>query len=192
MFWDKHDDGDGYRMWLSEEETKQLISEAHTDRARLAFQLGVRCGLRSDEIIRVTPTDAVDTEAGWMIRVDSAKTEEKRQTPAPDVVAGMLRAYGSGQDPDEPVIDVTTRTIRNWVSDAATRLQEREGEEMWQYVSPHDLRRTWATNLKGADVESLIVCDWGGWSDLETFLDHYRGAFSPDAQRRQREKVEWL
>lgn len=192
MFWDKHDDGDGYRMWLSEEETKQLISEAHTDRARLAFQLGVRCGLRSDEIIRVTPTDAVDTEAGWMIRVDSAKTEEKRQTPAPDVVAGMLRAYGSGQDPDEPVIDVTTRTIRNWVSDAARRLQEREGEEMWQYVSPHDLRRTWATNLKGADVESLIVCDWGGWSDLETFLDHYRGAFSPDAQRRQREKVAWL
>ena len=192
MFWDKHDDGDGYRMWLSEEETKQLISEAHTDRARLAFQLGVRCGLRSDEIIRVTPTDAVDTGAGWMIRVDSAKTEEKRQTPAPDVVAGMLRAYGSGQDPDEPVIDVTTRTIRNWVSDAARRLQEREGEEMWQYVSPHDLRRTWATNLKGADVESLIVCDWGGWSDLETFLDHYRGAFSPDAQRRQREKVAWL
>lgn len=192
MFWDKHSDGDGYRMWLSEDETKQLIAEAHTDRARLAFQLGVRCGLRSDEIVRVTPTDVVDTEAGWMIRVDSAKTDAKRQTPAPDVVAGMLRAYGSGQDPDEPVIDVTTRTIRNWVSDAAARLQEREGEEMWQYVSPHDLRRTWATNLKGADVESLIVCDWGGWSDLETFLDHYRGAFSPDAQRRQREKVEWL
>ena len=192
MFWDKHDDGEGYRMWLSEDETKELIGAAHSDRARLAFQLGVRCGLRSDEIVRVAPEDVVDTEAGWMLRVDSAKSDGKRQTPAPDVVAGMVRAYGSGNPPGEPVIDVTTRTIRNWVKGAATRLQERTGDEMWQYVSPHDLRRTWATNLKGADVESLIVCDWGGWSDLETFLDHYRGAFSPDAQRRQREKVDWL
>jgi len=56
----------------------------------------------------------------------------------------------------------------------------------------HDLRRTWATQLKGADVDAMIVCDWGGWSDLETFLDHYRGKFSPEAQRQQREKVGWL
>jgi integrase len=63
---------------------------------------------------------------------------------------------------------------------------------MWAHLSPHDLRRTWATALKAEDVESLIVCDWGGWSNLETFLEHYRGAFSPDAQRQQREKVAWL
>ena len=192
MFWDKHDDGDGYRMWLSSDETDELIDAAHSDKSRLAIQLGVRCGLRSDEIVRVAPEDVVQTEAGWMLRVDSAKSDGKRQTPAPDVVAGMLRAYGSGGPPDQPVIDVTTRTIRNWVKVAAMECKEQSGDEMWEYVSPHDLRRTWATNLKGADVESLIVCDWGGWSDLETFLDHYRGAFSPDVQRRQREKVDWL
>jgi hypothetical protein len=38
----------------------------------------------------------------------------------------------------------------------------------------------------------MIVCDWGGWNDLETFLEHYRGKFSPEEQRRQREKVAWL
>jgi len=38
----------------------------------------------------------------------------------------------------------------------------------------------------------MFVCDWGGWSDLETFFDHYRGTFSPEAQRRQRETVAWL
>lgn len=192
MFWDKHDDGDGYRMWLSDDETEDLIDATHSDKARLAIQLGVRCGLRSDEIVRVAPEDVVNTEAGWMLRVDSAKSDGKRQTPAPDVVAGMLRAYGSGNPPDQPVIDVTTRTIRNWVKVAAMECKEQSGDEMWEYVSPHDLRRTWATNLKGADVESLIVCDWGGWSDLETFLDHYRGAFSPDVQAAQREKVDWL
>jgi hypothetical protein len=28
--------------------------------------------------------------------------------------------------------------------------------------------------------------------DLETFLEHYKGAFSPDAHRRERGKVDWL
>lgn len=189
MFWKEHDADDGYRMWLSDDETKQLIDAAPSDKARLAIQLGVRCGLRSDEIVRVASNDVHQTDAGWMLTVDSAKTGGKRQTPAPDVVAGMLRAYGTG---DKPVINVTTRTIRNWVTGAADAVIDDGGREMWEYVSPHDLRRTWATNLKAADVESLVVCDWGGWSDLETFLEHYRGAFSPEAQRQQREKVAWL
>jgi hypothetical protein len=34
-----------------------------------------------------------------------------------------------------------------------------------------DLRRTWATALAREDVDPLLVCDWGGWNDLETFFD---------------------
>ena len=48
------------------------------------------------------------------------------------------------------------------------------------------------TSLKGAEVDAMLVCDWDGWSDLETFLDRYRGKFSPEAQRKQRIKVDWL
>jgi hypothetical protein len=25
------------------------------------------------------------------------------------------------------------------------------------------------------DIDPLLVCNWGGWNDLEAFLDHYRG-----------------
>jgi len=193
VFFKKHDDdGYGYKMWLSDSEVTDLLDAAHSNKCRLAFQLGVRCGLRSDEIIRAAPGDVKQTEAGWMLRVDSAKTDGVRQTPAPEVVAGMIQAYGEGGDPSKPVIDVTTRTIRNWVARAGETLAEETDDEMWAHLSPHDLRRTWATALKADDVESLIVCDWGGWSDIETFLQHYRGAFSPDAQRQQREKVAWL
>jgi integrase len=192
MFWEAYDDQDGYQMWLSESEVQDLISHAPSDKAELAIQMGVRCGLRSDEIVRISPEDVVNTEAGWVLRVEGAKTGELRQTPAPEVVAGMLRAYGSGQDGHEPVIDVTTRTIRSWVKTAAQSLKEETGDEMWEYVSPHDLRRTWATNVEGADVETLILMDWGGWNDVETFLNHYRGTFSPDVQAAQREKVDWL
>jgi integrase len=56
----------------------------------------------------------------------------------------------------------------------------------------HDLRRTWATRLNSAEVEATLVMDWGGWEDIETFLEHYRGTHAPEAQRREREKVDWL
>jgi hypothetical protein len=46
--------------------------------------------------------------------------------------------------------------------------------------------------LKGEDVDALLVCDWGGWDNLETFLEHYRGIYSPDVQKRERGKVGWL
>jgi integrase len=88
------------------------------------------------------------------------------------------------------VVDVSTRTLRRWIHSTAEELADKD--EMWLHVTMHDLRRTWATNLKGEDVDAMIVCDWGGWNDLETFLEHYRGTFSPEAQRRQREKVAWL
>lgn len=34
--------------------------------------------------------------------------------------------------------------------------------------------------------------EWGGWEDLETFLNRYKGTYSPAAQRQAREKVSWL
>lgn len=51
----------------------------------------------------------------------------------------------------------------------------------WSYLSFHDRRRTWATALACEDVDPLLVRDWDGWNDLETFLDHSRGTFSPDS-----------
>jgi len=38
----------------------------------------------------------------------------------------------------------------------------------------------------------MVICDWGGWDGLQTVLDHYRGPDTPEAERREREIVEWL
>ena len=92
-----------------------------------------------------------------------------------------------------PLLDITsTRSLRRWIQNAADRLQEETGDEGWNHLSFHDLRGTWATALSSADVDALLVCDWGGWNNLETFLEHYRGTYSPEAQQREREKVEWI
>ncbi|WP_246308273.1 tyrosine-type recombinase/integrase [Halosimplex rubrum] len=90
------------------------------------------------------------------------------------------------------MVDVSTRTLRRWTAKATDELLDETDEPGWEYVGFHDLRRTWATSLRSEDVDAMVVCDWGGWDDLQTFLDHYRGTHTPEAQRREREKVEWL
>lgn len=89
----------------------------------------------------------------------------------------------------EPLIERdSTRTLRRWVGTAAEELAKETGDDGWHHLTPHYLRRTWATALVSADVDPLLVCARGGWEVRETFLDHYRGTFSPETRQREREK----
>ena len=94
----------------------------------------------------------------------------------PDDLANPRCIYcGETFNPDEepsdaPLVDVSKRTLRRWMEAATETLHERTGDPGWQFVGFHDLRRTWATQLRSADVDAMVVLDWGGWSDLDTFL----------------------
>jgi integrase len=191
----EHDERSDMKVWLSENETERFLAAAENTEQRIAFGLGVRCGLRSGEWLDVTPRDVVDTDAGTMLRVWEGKGDKFRETPMPQELATMIRTaadYGDG-DADEPILSVTsTRTLRRWVGSAGEQLAEETGDTGWRELSTHDLRRTWATSLADAEVDPLLALDWGGWEDLETFLEHYKGAYSPAAQRRARGKVDWL
>lgn len=191
----EHDHADGMAVWLSTEDSDRLIDAADTKEQEIAFSLGVRCGLRSHEILQVRPSDIVDTDAGTMLVIEHGKGDKYRETPIPSDLATMIQTaaeYGDS-DADAPIISVTsTRSLRRWVKRAADQLADETDDTRWRHLSTHDLRRTWATALADADVDPLLALDWGGWNDLETFLDHYKGAYSPEAQRRNRDKVAWL
>jgi integrase len=189
----------GMKVWLSESEVDQLLEHAIHSRAKIAFALGVKCGLRSHEIISVQPSDIADSDVGPMLRI-RGKGDKFRETPLPpDLQTTIETAIEFRHAPDSaPVVlnnndeKTTTRTLRNWLATTREQLVDETDEPYWDELSFHDLRRTWATALASQDVDPLICCDWGGWSDLDTFLNHYRGTFSPDAQRRERDKVDWL
>ncbi|MHC3379411.1 tyrosine-type recombinase/integrase [Haloarcula sp. H-GB5] len=192
---ENYDDQDGMKAWLSEQEVKQLLDQFDDTEKRIAVSLAVRCGLRSAEVLDIAPEHVVDTDAGTMLRVwQSAKTGEYRETPMPPNLATTIRTVGDVREEptDAPLVDATTRTLRRWMDRATSNLLDETGDDGWQFVGMHDLRRTWATSLRSADVDAMVVCDWGGWDDLQTFLDHYRGTHTPEAQLRERQKVEWL
>jgi integrase len=192
----EHDGGNEMKVWLSAGEADRLMAAADDTEERIAFGLGVRCGLRSVEWLNVVPRDVVDTDAGTMLRVWSgAKGDKFRETPIPSNLATTIRTVADVRDagPDEPVLSVeSTRTLRRWLASTAEELAEETDDSGWRHLSTHDLRRTWATALADAEVDPLLALEWGGWEDLETFLEHYKGAYSPAAKRRAREKVDWL
>lgn len=190
-----HDEADDRKVWLDRSEVETFLSYTQGTEQRLALGLGARCGLRAKEIVEVCPQDVVEDETvGGRVRVREAKGDEYREVPIPVDLRTTAQTLGEVRDDpaDEPLVGVTTRTIGRWVDRVAETCAEQTGDDGWHYLAPHDLRRTWGTLLLEAEVEPGMVMQWGGWSDWDTFREHYLGAYSPEMERRQVEKVAWL
>jgi len=186
-----YDVQDGKRVWLSEKEIGLLLDNLDEDREqRAAGILMARCGLRRREVVDVTPADLVSTDHGHVVRIWHGKGDKYREVPAPDDLTTL--ALGMGNAPDEELVSVADSTLYDWVQRARERTYAKTGDEGWQFVGPHDLRRSWGVRLLEAGVLPSVVMDWGGWDDWETFRDHYLAEFSPEALRRERGKVGWL
>ena len=140
------------------------------------------------------PRDVVrgDETGRWFLRIPEGKGAKERQTPMPGNLAGSLQTLAGDLDPDDRVLDVTTRTLRRWVNRAAEQRAADENDDRWRYVGPHDLRRTWGHLMLEAEVLPSVLMQWGGWEDYETFQKHYLGKHSEEVQAREAGKVEWL
>jgi integrase len=191
----QHNKRDDLKVWLSTEETDKLLEAAESTEKRIAFALGAKCGLRSHEVLSVSPTDMVESDSGWMLKVAHGKGDKYREVPLPPTLKTQIQTADDMRDADssQSIVSVsTTQSLRNWIKSVRETLADDTGDDRWNKVSFHDLRRTWATQLASKDVDPLIVCEWGGWNDLDTFLDHYRGTYSPEAQKRERKNIDWL
>jgi len=189
-----YDTQDGKRVWLSEREIQQFLDEAQGPRQRAAFLLGVRCGLRRDEILEVRPAHLHETEIGQVLRIWHGKGDKYREVPVPVELATIITTLADQEDVGNARVVGTEHgsTIYRWVQGAGERLREETGDPGWSEIGPHDLRRSWGIRALEAGVLPSVVFEWGGWDDWQTFRDHYLAEFSPEALRRERAKVEWL
>lgn len=175
---------DGYRVWLSTNEQQELIGKYEEEpQKQLAIELMLD-GLRSDEVRRVSTSNIrkMDTDdEGYMLVVEEGKTGYRECPISQDTVqkCRMIKNV-RGVSKDEPLVDVSKRTIQRYVTRAADSLSDEQSD--WKHVTAHDLRRTWATHtywrLSGSRAKDVIMC-WGGWSDVQTFSSNYLGAI-PD------------
>jgi integrase len=197
-----YDERDGKRVWLSEKEVQLLLSNVDTDHteAQMAVRLMARSGLRRKEVTGnadshgVRFVDVVDTTTGTVIRVWEGKGDKYREPPAPDGFDKEASIYrqAMGREPDQEIVDADPSTLYDWVKRARQRCYAETGDEGWQYVGPHDLRRSYGVRMLESGVLPSVVMEWMGITDYETFRDHYLAEFSPEALRRERGKVGWL
>lgn len=175
-------DSDGYRCWLSRNEQTRLIESLRETPER---QLAVRAmlhGLRSDELkwVRTSKIRELDTEKeAYKLRISDGKTGYREVPISREMVEQMRMAKNMKSiRKTEQLIDTSKRSIRRWVYSACEEIAEATGDDDWSHVSPHDLRRTWATSTYYAlDTHYAvdIIMRWGGWKDRDTFTNNYLG-----------------
>lgn len=179
-------DRDGKRVWLSRDERRRLLELVEEEpRRRLAFSLASH-GLRSDELVGVSKSDVRDLDGAHVLAVDEENKTGTRELPiGADLAREVRRTANMAQlRKDEPVVDVSTRSLRNWIRDAREELVDELGEEVLE-LGMHDLRRSWATDtyyslaFAGVPIAEELVLSWGGWehssTGVETFRQNYLG-----------------
>lgn len=189
---------DGLRVWLSRPEQRALLDVYDGDPKRqLALELGLH-GLRSDEIVGGDGRSGVALRDLRQLAVqDNAPDRYKlvipdgktgtRETPASHELYQHIRYYANARElrRDDRLIDVTTKTLRNWIGDAREQLAADRDDDGWLHAGMHDLRRTWATDtfyslaFAGVPIAEELTMSWGGWkmtaTGRETFRENYLG-----------------
>ena len=191
---DDYDNKDGKRVWLKSEEIQRLIDTTDSAEKRIALTLGGRAGLRRSEIVSVTRNDFTYGPRGF-VRVwgDYAKRDKYREAPIPSDFQAYVEGVTEEKEPDAPVVDRAGTTVYRWLRRAAEQLQAETGDPGWQYLDVHDLRRSWGGHLLwNCGVLPAVVMEFGGWEDYETFERHYLGQITPEAQQRERGKIDYV
>ncbi|RDZ46063.1 integrase [Haloferax sp. Atlit-19N] len=179
----------GKRLWLSRDEQNKLLSliEDEYPRRHIAFDLALH-GLRSDEVRNVEPRhfERLNDQGKWRLTVPNGKTGT-RDTPVSKSLRERVKYLKSAarMRADEAVVDVSTRSLRDWIVEAREELANDLDDDRWHDLGMHDLRRTWATDtfyslaFEGVPIAEELTMAWGGWamtdSGRETFRRNYLG-----------------
>lgn len=168
---------DQYNCWLTDDELDQLRRAATSHRDDLIIQLGGYVGLRAFELPQIQPRHVRRTADGehYRLRVPSGKDTtgnggKPRDAFLPDAVEKALHRYQTreGIGTDESIIDLKERGVRAVVKRTATRAAEQTGDEDFQYVSSHDLRRRFAQRLLvDHSMNPRVVMAVGGWDSFQ-------------------------
>jgi len=175
-------ESDEHRVWLSAREQEQLLEHLKEHPERQLAARAMLHGLRNDELrwVRISEIRELQTEReGYKLRIRDGKTGYREAPISRKMVEQMRMAKNMKSiRKNKPLITKAKRTRRSWISKAGKGLAEETGDEDWARMSPHDLRRTWATaTYYSLDTQHAqdIVMQWGGWQDAETFRTNYLG-----------------
>jgi len=176
------------KCWLSmtdECDTLAQAAVAEDWEREIAIRFMTECGLRSDEVPKVTFSDIRYSDEGdcWLFQVEGKNTEggdpKMRDAYLPEDLKRNVFKFVKDRNigDDEPIINKSASSVRRWVREAAHNVAETEENDRWLNVSSHDLRRSWATwhlveRSDPVDVRTMMaIGGWSSYSAIEPYLD---------------------
>jgi len=197
------------KCWLTPNESESLIQVAQNRSLKhhAVILLGLKCGLRANEITTIQPDDMHQQAGTFFLRIEDAKDTRQggdgktRDAYLPRSVEHTLLRLQSneGIDENETFLPVTTSRIRQMVMEVAEDVaQEIEaGEDHpgrpndWRKLSSHDLRRYFAqTALLRKDMSPSVVMTVGGWGSMQA-LEPYLTQATPEEVAEEFQAVGW-
>lgn len=181
-------DGNEHKVWLTDSEIEDLRRATNSQRDDRIIQLGAYVGLRAFEIPQVRPVDVSESDRGqYRLRVRSGKDTsggggKPRDAYLPDSVERDLQRYQNEHNiaPKDAYIDLKQPGVRAVVRRTAKRSAEATGDDDFEKVSTHDLRRRFAQRLLvDEQVNPRVVMAVGGWDSFAA-IEPYLNAPSED------------
>lgn len=183
--------GNQMRVYMNPNDYETMIDSAESRRAEVAMRCMGEMGLRVSETnfkmeqVRESSHQDVDILFLTVHGKDTSGENEdgkRRDVWMPRDLYERLQMYQKNENLSDhhPILPLTTRTISRDVKQSAKNAALKTGNEDFNYVSCHDFRAYFATNMllrEGVDVE--IVMELGGWVDRET-MDPYLNASFDD------------
>ena len=172
------------KCWLSPEEIDRLERTAGSEgwEREISMQLMGRCGLRMSEVSYPSTEELRWSKDGeiWLLEIRGKNTKgggrKTRDAWMPENVADDIHKYTRERSLSESDqwVDASTPSIRRWVKEATRAIADKTGNDRWEAISSHDLRRSWATyHLVERQVDVRTMMAIGGWSDysaIEPYL----------------------
>jgi integrase len=149
---------------LNEEQLQALLRNANSVRDQTLILFLARTGLRRDEAERLT---WLDLDYQTHVALVRGKGDKERQVPVPRDAWCAVLSVPTRSQPDLPIFQITAGRIWQVVRDASFRAQV-------EVVTPHDLRRTYATRLLQGDVDLATVQKLMGHSSPTTTAGYDR------------------
>lgn len=183
---------DTAKVWMTYPEDLRKIESVINQQddinpKRVVVELMANVGLRVDRVVWVSHADVKRTSDGqdYLLKVRGAKDTtgdyndgKSRDVYIPDSVERLIfeRQVRNELEENEAVIDVTPRTVQNWVSEIGEKMAERHNDDDWTYLSCHDFRRSYANHLiHDTDIQASVIMNqlgWEDWSTLKNYTDN--------------------
>jgi integrase len=180
--------GNEQKVWLTDDEIEDLRRATTSQRDDLIIQLGAFVGLRAFEIPQVRPRDVSESaREQYRLRVRSGKDTsggggKPRDAYLPASVERDLQRYQNEHNiaPNDAYVALSQPGVRAAVKRTADRAAEATGDDDFQAVSTHDLRRRFAQRLLvDQQMNPRVVMAVGGWDSFAA-IEPYLNAPSED------------